>query len=1685
MMKRQALVAVAFAVLLSAGALILLVPSEDYDPLAEFRNETGGVTIPGGQFTPELQRLLFGSGPSLSINRTAWVIESSAYPTLSWTSHTFSERNPNVFTRSEASAPSKVKPSDLLKPVVDGVRWFFSFEWLVGRASAVDRFAVYGDVDCVATALATDADCWSTTSGGSTAGLPVAADNLIFDSGTGAGTGTFDASLDITTGTVTTCSAATAPIAACAGAFTGTFALSTFTLTNTGTIVHDGGTITSGTGGIDGGVTSLSGAAPTATITVTGAGTWRLDGLTLNAGGTLTAAAMTLTIDGSFDFSAGTFTFNTSTVVMNTNLGTLTTPGTSSRSSNDFYNLTIADGVTVGGVGGTFAFANVFTFGGAGGGGIGSGFPTIFANSGAATPVVAGATFTFVGPSLMVMNNSASYNMPVGTFPSTLVWQLENNTGPAAAITATLTGNLSSGAFSVGVFGNVDLVTLAVGTNTLTATRATGTFSVNLGNSAGVRVGALTVTSGTVTIVDFQEDTAASYVDFGSSTWTVSGTWTNISTTANWNAGSATVTFNSATGGTMTFAGANLGESEFNNLSFNSTGAAAQTFTMATRGLRIGGTLTVTDTVSTTTLAATTLDLRANSVQIEASGIITTTGDFTNVVTFNIDGSLTMNTVVVSNMYMNRTAGTGTIDITLWTAWAVGAAPAVDVRWTFSPSVAGDTWQFVLEDVVVASSYSLLRNAATVDTQASVGTTVTLSRAAGWAVGDAMQIDEACVGTDRYWVGGTGTWSDTARWAPTSGGASGCLAPTAADSVFFDANSGAGTATVGANAAMLLFNSTGNSMTTIAIVTFNFAVSGSITHAAGVITIGNSAGTGLTATGNLTISGTANINASGAVAIVDIDGDVNISAATAYIDLGSGTWTIGGTWTNSTTSASWDDGGSTVTFDDATAGTMTFAGANLAEDEFNNLIFDSTGAAAQTFTMATRGLRFGGTLTIRDTVASTTELATANLAIDNFSSGTLVVGNGGILTANASAVFVGNVTMTGGVSGVITITTGAWQLGAVGVSAWNTSGAGSTFTEGTGIVTIANGNDATITMLAADNTFDDLTIPGGTVTLASNIVVTNGLIVSAGTLAKNTRTITIGSLTMSGGDLTSTSGAVVVTGNVNISAVGSAIDFGSEAWTVSGTWTNASTDGAVWEAGTGTITFDSAIAAIMTFAGANLAEDEFSAATFASTAAGSITFTMATRGLRLGGALTIDSTSVLAKATFTLTVGGAFTLGAGEANALTSTSGAVVITGAVSIASATAYIDFGSEAWTVAAGWSNISTSATWDAGTGSIEFTAVIATAVTFANAGLAEDEFNAATFSGAATFTATGSIFALTTITVGTAATFNTGTNDMRFDRLDVDGTLVMDGITVPDIDIDGTIGTILLTQWTLYSVTGGGVPDIRWTMDPSVAANNVTVIVAGLTALTTFAVYRDDVEILTSMTDGAGLFTAAGGALNVGWSSHGMIIALPGLVFGGGGGGGLPADPTIDWTWRHLGEDLTVQFVIISPNSGWVYVWLVDGKTIQASTNFTSVTDYQFQLSGKHEVSLKATFLDKSYQTVKVVEVKSISFVGRYLPVLALVLIAMWFVILVLAETWASDSGRFMGILIALANFVAAYLVLQSTYLTFSLTSQWAIQMFAGMAVIVAGAALKRAKVLGMVLMAVGAALLVWVYMFIMVL
>ena len=63
----------------------------------------------------------------------------------------------------------------------------------------------------------------------------------------------------------------------------------------------------------------------------------------------------------------------------------------------------------------------------------------------------------------------------------------------------------------------------------------------------------------------------------------------------------------------------------------------------------------------------------------------------------------------------------------------------------------------------------------------------------------------------KYWVGGTDNWNATAgsKWSLASGGAGGAAVPTAAENVFFDAASGAGTITVSADVACKNLDFTG------------------------------------------------------------------------------------------------------------------------------------------------------------------------------------------------------------------------------------------------------------------------------------------------------------------------------------------------------------------------------------------------------------------------------------------------------------------------------------------------------------------------------------------------------------------------------------------------------------------------------------------------------------------------------------------------------------------------------------------------------------------------------------------------------------------------------------------------------------------------------------------------------------
>lgn len=80
---------------------------------------------------------------------------------------------------------------------------------------------------------------------------------------------------------------------------------------------------------------------------------------------------------------------------------------------------------------------------------------------------------------------------------------------------------------------------------------------------------------------------------------------------------------------------------------------------------------------------------------------------------------------------------------------------------------------------------------------------------------------------DRYWVGGSGTWdtTSTANWSASSGGASGASAPTTADVVFLNANSGAVTVTLGEDVPCLRLTCTGFTGT-LDFVTYKISVSG-------------------------------------------------------------------------------------------------------------------------------------------------------------------------------------------------------------------------------------------------------------------------------------------------------------------------------------------------------------------------------------------------------------------------------------------------------------------------------------------------------------------------------------------------------------------------------------------------------------------------------------------------------------------------------------------------------------------------------------------------------------------------------------------------------------------------------------------------------------------------------------------
>jgi len=279
---------------------------------------------------------------------------------------------------------------------------------------------------------------------------------------------------------------------------------------------------------------------------------------------------------------------------------------------------------------------------------------------------------------------------------------------------------------------------------------------------------------------------------------------------------------------------------------------------------------------------------------------------------------------------------------------------------------------------------------------------------------------------DRYWVGGTGTWNstNTTNWSASSGGASGASVPTAADNVFFDANSNVGTGAFTVTMADTPrvcndFTASGLDGTmTLAGTAIGLTVSGSLSFPAtnftrtytGTTTF-NATTTGKTITtngvafgGNVTLDGVGgawtlgSAFSCGSSTLTLTNGTFDTSASnyavtcsnffssnsnTRTINLNGSTITLSGNWdlttaTNATlnagtstinltsTAAVTFDGGGLTYYNVSFAGTLAIASAKTISgvNTFNNLTFSTISSAGLNNIQINANQTINGTFTV-------------------------------------------------------------------------------------------------------------------------------------------------------------------------------------------------------------------------------------------------------------------------------------------------------------------------------------------------------------------------------------------------------------------------------------------------------------------------------------------------------------------------------------------------------------------------------------------------------------------------------------------------------------------------------------------------------------------------------------------------
>ena len=395
---------------------------------------------------------------------------------------------------------------------------------------------------------------------------------------------------------------------------------------------------------------------------------------------------------------------------------------------------------------------------------------------------------------------------------------------------------------------------------------------------------------------------------------------------------------------------------------------------------------------------------------------------------------------------------------------------------------------------------------------------------------------------NRYWVGGTATWDNLAllKWSTTSGGVGGSAVPTTADTVFFDANSGANTVTIGAGVAtcstltMTGFTGTiafgSNSITcagtgTIYTGATTFSVTGTP-----LILCSNSSGTSRTITPTATTeansisfnitagTGTFNITASSSVKNLNFTGFTGALALTARTIYGNLTLVSGMTL---------GSGASAQTFA-ATSGTQTITSATLTQDY--PITFAGT-ATYQLIDAMSVGTSSNRTITLTSGTLDLNGFTLTHFGLwaSNNSNTRAITFNGGNYTNTYS---IGTATIWG-----MQTATGFTYTGTPNINITGNSTGG--FTR-----TVAHGNTAGQTEtnsinINVTNGSDPIVVTGGFL----NVVFSGTF---TGTLTNTTRTI-YGNITFKSG-MTLVAGTSITTfaatsGTQNITSAAQTLDF--------------------------------------------------------------------------------------------------------------------------------------------------------------------------------------------------------------------------------------------------------------------------------------------------------------------------------------------------------------------------------------------------------------------------------------------------------------------------------------------------------------------------------------------------------------